>query len=95
MSTYPDCASYVRSIVAGRNRNLRALAMQLRQFDPREAPGAVVIPLFRLQTTRDLWRRDYKRQWRKANPEKAREYHARSIARQVVSNFVAKQGELL
>jgi len=49
----------------------------------------------KLETLGDVLRRDYKRRWRKANPDKVREHRVACVARQVVSNFVAKQGELL
>jgi len=48
-----------------------------------------------LQTFDQLLRRDYKRRWRKANPDKTREYYARSVARQVDKEWQAKQGVML
>ena len=36
-----------------------------------------------LQTLGDVLRRDYKRRWRAKNRDKAREYYARSIVRQI------------
>lgn len=49
----------------------------------------------KLESLRDVLRRDYKRRWRAKNPDKAREYHARSIAKQVDREMAAKQGALL
>ena len=49
----------------------------------------------KLQTLGDVLRRDYKRPWRRANPDKAREYHARSIAKIIDREMSAKQGALL
>lgn len=37
----------------------------------------------KLETLRDVLRRDYKRRWRRKNPDKVREQHLRYIARQV------------
>lgn len=50
-----------------------------------QAPSARrgVRPARPLQTFGDLARRQYKRDWRAANPDKARLYHARSIVRQI------------
>lgn len=48
-----------------------------------------------LQTLGDVLRRDYKRRWRAKNQHKAREYHARSVARQVDREWQAKQEQLL
>jgi hypothetical protein len=48
-----------------------------------------------LQTLGDVLRRDYRRRWKRANPEKVREYYARSVARQVDREWAAKQSVLL
>lgn len=48
-----------------------------------------------LQTIGDVLRRDYKRRWRAKNPDKVREYYARSVAKQVDREWQAKQGALL
>lgn len=48
-----------------------------------------------LQTLGDVLRRDYKRRWRRANPDKAREYHQAAKVRAWEREQAAKQGALL
>lgn len=49
----------------------------------------------KLETLRDVLRRDYKRRWRRKHPEKAQEYRARAVAKQVDREMQAKQGILV
>lgn len=48
-----------------------------------------------LQTFGELLRRDYRRRWKRANPDKVREHYRAAKVRAWEREQAAKQGELL